>query len=264
MLIIADLHVHVYPGYSYREVLLDFFSRIQQFARQRGVGSSDVLGIIALTERADCNFFEQLSAPTVGWLSDLNPTPRENCIQLENQGNKLLVFPGRQLNTGERIEILSLGSDQRIPSGLSLEETFSRIRAEQGIPVINWAPGKWFFKRGAIIREFINSSKDVLVLCDTSLRPRGYPEPLLMKFARAQGHKIIFGSDPLPAIEEQSCIGSYLSLYSRDFNLQQPGVSFKDLLLQESAQAEGQRSTLIELYRRLRRYYATNKGMEGN
>lgn len=254
MLILADLHTHIYPGFELGravDLAWENFEANLRFSDR----SSPVLNIIGLTERRDCNFYSDLESGKINLSGDRSVRCLEGCIEITRAAHTLLVFPGRQLNTVERVELLSLGSDQRISSGQPLIQTLQQITAAGAVPVVNWAPGKWWFGRGKLIRQLIESYQGDFLLGDTSLRPMGYPWPSLMSLGRKFNRQVVFGSDPLTDPSEQNNIGRYCSRYEAEFDLAKPSESYRKLLLEHSASPVGQRSSFLELIIRLGKYY---------
>jgi hypothetical protein len=138
---------------------------------------------------------------------------------------------GRQVVTSEKLEILALGADVSTSDGLTAEETLDLIRAAAAIPVLSWSPGKWFGRRGRIIRALIaSSSPDRFLIGDTGLRPTFWPMPVLMRRARRKGFTLIGGSDPLPLPGEERWVGTYGVAIQADFDTSRPAESLRQLL----------------------------------
>ena len=112
--------------------------------------------------------------------------------------------------TAERLELLCLGVDAKISERIPFRDAVSEVNAVGGIPVLNWALGKWMFSRRPIVEQLLHEySPDQLLLGDTSLRPRNTPIPTIMKNATERGFRLVSGSDPLPMPEEASLLGTY-------------------------------------------------------
>ncbi|MCW5201054.1 hypothetical protein VU07_04570, partial [Desulfobulbus sp. F4] len=108
-----------------------------------------------------------------------------------------------------------------------------------------------------LLRRF--TPQDFL-LGDVSLRPVGWPLPLLMRKAQRLGYKIISGSDPLPFSGEEAQFGRYASrIVSAEAALSLDDA-LRSLLRGEGETVSiGIRSTFIELFRRLRYNANANK-----
>ena len=250
MRIVADTHVHVYPCYDAHEVFTSAFACLKQ------LGGPDAAGAILLTERFDCHFFQGLGegrvkVPTFGIsaLSDGRSARVTNA-----GGDTLYVIAGRQIVTQERLEVLALTIDAAIPDGKPVRAVLSEIREQGGVPVLSWAPGKWFGKRGEIVRDLIDTlSPRDFILGDTTLRPTVWPEPALMRRASEKGFRIVAGSDPLPFAGEECRVGSYASLWDGAMDSEKPAVSLKNLLMDTVSERVGKRGdavpTVVRLFR---------------
>ena len=110
--------------------------------------------------------------------------------------------------TREGLEILSLSSTLNLGDRENtIDDVIKSVIDSGGIPALNWAPGKWFFSRGKIVKRIIEKypPKD-LVIGDTTLRTSLWPMPKLMAAAQERGFKVIAGSDPLPFDGEEKYI----------------------------------------------------------
>lgn len=115
---------------------------------------------------------------------------------------KLVIFPGFQIVTKENLEVLSLATYERIPDGLTIEETISKVKSLNGIPVLPWGFGKWFGNRGRKIEELIKSKFSKFYFGDNGGRSNILPFPAQFRLAEELGIKILPGSDPLPFTDE--------------------------------------------------------------
>lgn len=251
MRLIADTHVHIYPNYDTKLALHTLRTNLSKIDNQ-------AICIAFLAERADCTFFSDFKkniAETLGSTSEVRYL--KNALHLREDGYPdLYIFPGRQIITSERIEILSLTLDLLIPDGLAAQEVVSRIRQKEGVPVLSWAPGKWFFRRKKVVRDLIDSSQPgSLLIGDTTLRPTCWAQPLLMRRAYRKGLAIISGSDPLPFTGEEQIMGQYGISIDCSFDPDDAATSIRKILTQEKFQplAVGKRGNILSTLRRL--YY---------
>ena len=146
--------------------------------------------------------------------------------------------------------------DDDIPDGLSVEETLAAIRSAGGVPALNWAPGKWFFRRGKTVRRLIlDAAPGDFIVCDTSLRPTVWPTPRSMRLARARGLRMTAGSDPLPFPGEERQLGRYAAVYGGVLDPECPVASLRRMLTDEGTaiQVAGDRGGLLETAVRLKR-----------
>ena len=100
------------------------------------------------------------------------------------------------------------------------------------LPVLPWAPGKWFGARGRVIRKLMEQAAAGSFLAgDTTMRPTGWPVPVLLRYARRSGLGTVAGSDPLPQPGEEAYAGTY-------------GI-FSDVTLDPTRPADGLRNILL-------------------
>jgi len=263
-LIAADTHVHLYPCY---DLLRAFSAAVANLARLADSGPrTSALPVLFLTERHDCHVFRALQSgqPTAGRaLPGVRACDDEHSLFVETaSGNGLYVIAGRQIVTAERIELLALATDKDFEDGLPLTQLIESVGRAGGIPVLSWAPGKWFFQRGRTVRELIGThSPGSFFLGDSSLRPTLWPEPALMREGRAHGFRVIAGSDPLPFGGEEVRIGSYGTLMRGRFDAARPAQSMRATLRDPDTQLQraGRRNGLLTLTTRLTRHRTARK-----
>jgi hypothetical protein len=206
-------HAHLYPFYEVPRLLLAALDQMPRIAPtdQR---------VLCLAERADCSFFQSLAQDEIRL-----PGDRWRIVAWDPDGGvkirhlpdhrDLWILAGRQIVSAERIEVCSLFSDEPIEDGRPARDIIRAILDTGGLPALDWAPGKWLFKRGKLVRRLVAEFPPAqLILIDTSLRPIGWPAPRLYAAARKQGRAILAGSDPLPFAGEEDLAGSYRCTFS--------------------------------------------------
>lgn len=200
-------------------------------------------------------------AGTFGEDFEVGPADEDDALVLCEHGEpRLYVFSGRQIVTAERIEVLALTVDLRLAGHLPAKEVVEAVLDAGGIPVLSWAPGKWFFKRSGTVRELIDSFRPGQVLIgDTTLRPTVWPEPLLMRLAVRRGFTVVAGSDPLPFSGEEKYMGTYASIMEGPFDPGKPVTSIRKVMTAPDAviAMAGKRCGLLEALNRLKRMQAT-------
>jgi hypothetical protein len=215
--LIADGHLHLYPFYDLPRAV----ACLERNLRRHGV-SGIPTGFLA--ERHDCHLFEDLRQGRLRLPGmDFRPAGEE-CLALQGEeGPRLLLFAGRQIVTAERLEVLALTADLRLPDGGPAAEVVERVQAAGGVPVLAWAPGKWFFRRGDVVAGLLSRfAAGELLLGDTTLRPALWAEPRLMRLARGRGYGILAGSDPLPFSGEEGMLGRYATVLEGDIDIARP------------------------------------------
>lgn len=215
--LVIDCHVHIYPIYDERmffDAAIRNLSSIAPSARK----------VLLLAERSDCNRFETLSwgkmlpqGFTVEEVDDISLR-----VRASGSGEEILVVAGRQIATLERLEVLAIGTLTRFDDGGSFEATLDAASASGGLVALTWAPGKWSGNRGALVRTAISEKTcDALALCDTTLRPLGWPTPKELTLAKRLQLPILAGTDPLPMRGEEKQVGRYgirLDSFSEPFS----------------------------------------------
>jgi hypothetical protein len=249
-MIAVDTHLHIYDSYALEEAVRGCVRRLTEFAPIAG-------GI--LVERSGQHVYRALldgSAVDLQGGMSVNELDSGRCLELcPRGGGSLYLFPGRQIVTGERLEILCLGIDADIPDGLPAETAVRRVLEVGGVPVLAWAVGKWLFKRSRVVSSLLNTfSPEKLLVGDSAMRPVFWAEPRLMRQARAQGFRVLAGTDPLPAAGEAAVMGRYASRLDIDFVPDGAGKLLKAAMLNSeiSLQTVGSRSAPLEFLRRMR------------
>lgn len=225
--IAVDTHLHAYPWY-------DLAALFAALSANLGNRDEDALRGAVLTERADCSLFADLrdgrTAVPPPWR--IARTAEEETLAVDGPGaRRILLFAGRQIVTAERLEVLSLLADARDLDGRAAAAVIEGVTRVGGVPVLAWAPGKWFFARGKVVADLVRRyAAGDLLLGDTTLRPTLWAEPRLMTVARRKGISVVAGSDPLPLTGEERYAGSYATILEGAFDGERPARSLRSLL----------------------------------
>lgn len=244
MSVFCDCHLHIYPRFD----LVSSVSAIAELARTR----VDAQYCFCLAETIECSFFESVRSGHI----KLPGVEKVYCVEREaielDFGDRrgVFIFAGRQIVTREGLEFLVLCSEQTAPLEPTFEEIITFAKQAGALLVLNWAPGKWWFRRGKIIGEMLESyTPENFFLGDTSLRPPLWSEPLLMKRAKQRGFITLAGSDPLPRPGEEEVIATYgVVLPDAQIDTTAPASSFKEICrgLTQSPKTFGKRSGNIK------------------
>ena len=254
MKLVADTHVHIYPC---QDTGRAFSVLSQNLMRLSG---DAVFRLAFLTERAECHLFDDLRSgrvtPPLGF--EIGKTGDEAALWVLRDGKRdFLLFAGRQIVTRERLEVLCLAAACNIPDGQPTAEVVKQVQASGGLPVIAWSPGKWFFRRGAIVKQMIDiHHPGALALGDTTLRPTMWPTPGLMNYGRELSHRVIAGTDALPVAGEERLLATYGSILDMPFDPEHPARSFVQAFTNGDVvtRTVGRRSGAIDVIKRLRSY----------
>ncbi|HBA82484.1 MAG TPA: hypothetical protein DCZ95_00165 [Verrucomicrobia bacterium] len=241
--IVADTHVHFYPCYNFQQVW-------------KACVSSSVQALF-LAERFDTHYFRQFQngQHPFGEGVSLQLVPGGDAVLFSDRnGYEVLIVAGRQIVTKERLEVVALTVDPDIPDGRPTEEVLAAIHEAGGLPLLNWAPGKWMGPRGQIVASLLDrSAPGSLFVGDTTLRPAGCPDAVLMRYAARRGLSILAGSDPLPFPGEESRVGRYGVSFEAAWNPEAPVDSIRKSLAASDAKIRriGRRDSIVSVFRRL-------------
>ncbi len=206
----ADTHVHIYLFYSLSS-LLD--SALANFLiASRGVDTK--LFLLCLTERSDCHFFRDAvegKARIDGDWEILHDTALD-VLQAKSSRGTILILPGRQNISSERLEVLSLGSDNFIVEGIPAEELIHRSESEGLLTILPWSLGKWTGKRGNEVQRLLQDSPLNFHVGDPSHRIG--PIPRFYHFAESTSRRLYRGSDPLPIPGEEGRAAEYGTIFN--------------------------------------------------
>lgn len=250
MQLIGDTHLHLYPCHDLGVAVTALSTRLDRLA-------PGAVRTGFFTEPRDCHAFRDLAggdgAAHTGRFS-VTPGPQPEVLTIrEPEGACMYVFAGRQVVTRERIEVLALTSDASFPDGAPAAEAVQRILDAGAVPVLAWAPGKWFFERGRVVRRLLDAfAPQQMLVGDSSLRPACWPEPLLVRDARRRGFRVVAGSDPLPLAGEERLWGSYATVWEAPFDPDKPVDSARGMLKGADGRAAGRRSGPFRVCSRLR------------
>ncbi len=226
---VADTHVHLYPDYD----LGRLFCAAARNLRALATRPEDRLALF-LTERAGHHMFDGLQQGNLPLPESIKVVSNAETLHVHVGGEELVVLPGRQIVTRDRLEVLSLTVDDEIPDGGELEEVLQYVRDVEGVPVLPWSPGKWRGERGKnVLAQIKRAEPGQLFIGDILMRPRSVPEPAALRLARERGLTLLAGSDPLPLPNEEDRVGRY--------GVRLEGETLRDALANASIVGERQR-----------------------
>ncbi|MBN2411030.1 hypothetical protein JXQ31_05005 [candidate division KSB1 bacterium] len=232
-LILCDAHVHIYPQFDLTNAIKNSISNFTKIEKVKHL-QNESIKVWLLTEGQDYDFFTRQYTLNNDYVIK-KTGENESLIIINKHTDKplLYIIAGRQVVTREKLEICALATQyNQKDRTLNTRDTIKSVLDFGGIPALNWAPGKWFFSRGKIVRDVIeNSNPESLLISETTMRPTIWPTPSLMKIAIKKGYKVIAGSDPLPFMKEENLIGSYCTLLTGKFDPEKPADSLRKLLL---------------------------------
>ena len=163
-----------------------------------------------------------------------------------------MITAGRQVQTEEGLELLTLGSDEPIADGTPLRDAATWAQAVGAIPVIPWGFGKWTGRRARVLAEFMASSQARGVhLGDNGGRPWFWPAPKSFLAARHTGRAVLPGSDPLPFQAHQVRAGSYGVLMDIDVATYKPFAELAPVVVEQALPSKtyGRRAASVDFLR---------------
>ena len=239
-MIYFDAHVHIQEKFNLEKFLL---SALDNFDRQRGGTAPQSSGtyFLLLTEAKSLDFFSSLARQTrqkTGLLSaawQVMTTGEEESLLLKHASRpavRMFVVAGRQLVTGEMLEVLSLTSLAKIDDGKPLADTVEEVRNCGGLAVLPWGAGKWLGTRGRIVSDFLlRASPDSLFVGDNGGRPDFWSRPALFDLAARRSIRLLPGSDVLPLAGEECRVGTYGAMVDGACTDETPASDLKGLLV---------------------------------
>ena len=220
-----DTHVHLHPFYDLARAMDGARAALASAAGPGGAAG------LCLTEAAGCDAFGALRDGrwvVPGWTVAAAGDGLALQLRPAAGGEGLWVLAGRQIVTRERIEVLALGLGGEVPDGLEAAEAIGHVRAAGALPLLPWAPGKWFGGRGRLVAALMDRfGPSAVALADTALRPIGWPTPVLIRRGLREGFRVLAGSDPLPLPGEERRIGRYATVAD---GLPDPGSPARSVL----------------------------------
>lgn len=200
--VLVDGHVHLHDCY---DVGLFLDAAVRNFrAAAWDLGLEPALeGCLLLADCAGAEAFQRMGKQRLpvsngAWSVRDTGEPASLLVQ-RRDGARLLLVAGRQIVTGEGIEVLALGSEARFQDGRPVRETLQNVRAAHALSVLPWGFGKWRFHRGEVVAAALEEERNArLFLGDNGGRPRMTPDPQLFRMGSALGVRVLPGSDPLP------------------------------------------------------------------
>jgi hypothetical protein len=231
---LLDGHVHFYPCFD-RDRFFD--SALSNFRNAAGAVPRNAghAGWLLFTESAGMEHFRRFRAAAGGsaeggWTFH-RTDEADSLVARRDEGGSLLLVAGRQIITGEGLEVLALCCDAAFDDGLPLTAAVEAARARDAVVALPWGFGKWWFRRGALIDRFVRSARPTDVfLGDNGGRPRLGGEPRLFRLAALRGIGILAGSDPFPLAHEVKRIGRYGFILDGTIDPLRPAAGLRRLM----------------------------------
>ena len=245
--ILFDAHAHLYPSYSLRDFFLQAHKNLSSLIAP--LTPTDTLSL-CLTERSQEGYYQKLKNGDISLGDSFSITQIEGALQISSSDwvSPLLIFPGKQTSTHERLEIHALFTEQDFEDNLSWDDSLSAVFKSDALVALPWAPGKWLGGRGTLVSASLEATSPSIVVSDTALRPNLFPQPSQFTFCRSHNIPIICGTDPLPLPGEEHRVGRYATRIEGNFEGQLSGPTLRSLIHSaQSLEAEGKRLSLFSV-----------------
>jgi len=219
----VDTHVHLYRVHDAERLFRAAAAHAAEAGRRARVALEALM--LCLTEGADAGAFEALARGERG--PRCAPTGEPVSLRVEGFGLPVFVVRGRQIVSREGLEALAIGRSGPWPDReLGLGDLVARIVAEGGWAIVPWGAGKWWGRRGAVLRELIERcDRPPFALGDNGGRPWFWARPRHFARAAARGIAVLPGSDPLPIPGEEATAGRALALVESALDPARPAAS---------------------------------------
>ncbi len=204
---LIDAHVHIHPSYQLEEFFDRAYANLTSVA---GAKSAACLAVLMMTESAGDDAFSELNEhQNREWGSWRLAESSEAHSQWICSGERrILMISGCQVQAKEGLEVLLLGTRQRVEDGLSIHEILEQSKEFGALRVIPWGAGKWFGRRGRLLSDLITQYRGQdFFLGDGAGRPNFWRKPRHFDEAQAAGVFDLPGTDPLPFAHDVRKVG---------------------------------------------------------
>ncbi|NGX16865.1 hypothetical protein [Wenzhouxiangella sp. XN24] len=225
----VDAHVHLHRPGLVRAVL---DAAAANFTRARPSGAGP-LGYLLLTQASCERVFETLAPEaTLGrWRLEAVTAEPESFLARDGERTLVLVC-GRQLRAEDGLEVAALGTTETFPDGLRFDESLGAVLRSGAVAAVPWGLGKWLGARGRRVSMAMgNDGLRGWFLGDSGSRCWIGAEPRLIRVGRAEGARVLVGTDPFPFGGDYRRVGSFGFLADLELNIDRPWGSLRQWLL---------------------------------
>jgi hypothetical protein len=241
-MVFVDAHVHMHECFDVARVFDAAAANFAAASRTLHGGRAHDAVLCLVASRGE-RFLDDVRAGRAGrvwrgrdgfWEAEESCEPET--LVVRRGSTRLNVIAGRQLVTGERLEVLALGTTVPLPEGQPMETTLAAVRMAGAAAVLPWGVGKWLGARGAVVARVLeNPEWQHVLLGDNGNRLELGPEPALFAVARLAGRAVLPGSDPLPLPGEETRVGAYGFAVDVSLDPLRPAAALLALLRSSSA-----------------------------
>ena len=245
--LLIDAHVHCHEGVDPAAFLGHAARNLAAAAAAEGLRPA--AGWLLFTEMAGDHTFTALregARELPGWR--LIPTDEAVSLLARGAGDfPLVLVAGRQIVTGEGLEVLALCAPGPFADGQELAASVAAVREAGGLAVLPWGFGKWWGARGKALVHFLEqAAPGTVFLGDNRGRPAPVAAPRPFALAAERGILSLPGSDPLPLAAERDAVGRYGFVVEGAVDPARPAAGILRLLqgLERQPRTFGRRQTL--------------------
>lgn len=215
--ILMDAHVHHRSCFDLVEILDSASANLTRIARSKQL-SRPILGVVVVAHSVGDVPLERSAescraAARCDWQLQTAPDGLSIVCQ-KKRSVTLILLPGTQIETAEKLEVLGIGAPMSPNTGWTLAETIDRIHDAEGLTIVPWGFGKWWGHRGRALASLLQAGRpnQGFYLGDSGGRPRLSPRPKLLRNAVRFSLPVLSGSDPFPRQREVRRIGTFGTL----------------------------------------------------
>jgi hypothetical protein len=240
--IAIDAHGHFYPGFDARAFVDSAHAHLAGAAARRGHEAAAGVVFVLGTSAGPPDGFGRLKAaveagalaPTA-WCTRPTAEPVSLCLE-RPRGGRLVVVAGRQVVSGDDLEVLALGTQHQFAAGKATETLICRVARAGGLPVVPWGVGKWLGRRGEQVRELLENAAALppFFVGDNANRPALWPRSAHFQAAAVRGIKNLPGTDPLPFPRDARRVGRFGTILRGGLDPERPAQHLRHRLLEPS------------------------------
>lgn len=238
-LLLVDAHAHLHDKVPMEAFLAAARDNFRQAAGVP-IPPGELRAVLCLADFPGAEGFSRLQKTAeVGGLEGWRVTATGETASLccaAPDGDRVWLVAGRKVVSGEGLELLALGIISRPAGGQGLFETVRQVIDLGALPVLPWGVGKWWGRRGRMVRRAMVRYGRTLPLGDIGGRPWCW-RPLLLEKAKRLGVPIFPGSDPLRVPADRLRSGAFGTILSGPLAEDRPFAWLRERLAQMAPDA---------------------------
>lgn len=237
--LLVDSHFHLHHISELEAVLQHANTQFKKATTNNNI-NTPWYGVLVLTDDAKSTGFSHIkymisTAPERSlrrgnW--ELSNTDESSSVIAKNtSGQAIFICAGQHIVTREKLELLSILSDTRIPDGRPVYDTIKAVRQQGGLPVLSWSAGTWLGQKGKIVSNILEkATNEVIFIGDNSTRPKLWAVIPQFTVARQNNIPVLRGTYPLNIKNKKKLGGDFGFYVSGKFNPLKPAESLQAIL----------------------------------